>query len=67
MTQAKHTQARWVNDSVRDAAPELLEALEGLRTWCDSNINGVPPEYGKLMNKADAAIAKARGERSTAA
>ena len=38
----------------RDA---LLVALKGLRDWCDQNINGVPVEYGNLMEAADRAIA----------
>lgn len=37
---------------------EAIAALRGLAKWCDSNINGVPREYGLLMAAADEAIAK---------
>ena len=37
---------------------ELVEALKGLRDWCDQNLNGAPAEYAKLMEAADSAIVK---------
>lgn len=40
------------------SAPELLEALEGLV----ASVRGVGPKDGKVLARADAAIAKARGE-----
>jgi hypothetical protein len=40
------------------AAPDMLEALEGLV----ASVRGVGPKDGKVLARADAAIAKARGE-----
>lgn len=46
------------------AAPELLEALEGLQAWMDDKFKEHISEYGDLdlFKDARAAIAKARGE-----
>lgn len=46
------------------AAPDLYDALKALRDWCDQNINGVPLEYGQIMERADSALKKANGEQA---
>ena len=42
------------------AAPDLYEALEGLRKWQDPC--GVDPDIDAALRAADAALSKARGE-----
>ena len=46
------------NARLISAAPDMLEALEGLV----ASVRGVGPKDGKVLARADAAIAKARGE-----
>lgn len=46
------------NGSLIAAALDMLEALEGLV----ASVRGVGPKDGKVLARADAAIAKARGE-----
>lgn len=53
------TDERDANARLIAAAPDLLAALQEIRVWCDANINGVPTEYGKMMERAEAAISKA--------
>ena len=40
----------------------VVDTLQALRDWCDENINGVPLEYGQIMERADSALKKANGE-----
>lgn len=48
----------WANAQLFAAAPELLEALEEAIEWDGHDSEGVPAVW---LNKARAAIAKARG------
>lgn len=53
---------RGANAHLIAAAPELLAALEQLRSWCIPDMGWTDTTGQELLAIADAAIAKARGE-----
>ena len=58
--------ARFIADALnkRDAEPELYEALEDLVLWFDAPDCTVMPSPTEKLNRAFAALSKARGEAS---
>ena len=56
---------QWANARLIAAAPDLLEALEGLLCWCQGyEADKLNPHAFSYIRSARAAIAKATGEQA---